>query len=200
MTRIKEFERSVSNNLNHNRQIKPRRQCFGYFLAGLIDADGHIDKRGYLQINFHNRDLSAACYIKKLIGFGYIYKYKKVNGCRYICSDRKGLEKIYELLVNKLRNPDRLNQFNQNLAKKLHNPTSNSADRISKSNYWLCGFIMGDGSFQIKIRNPHKRFKKHQIEVVIQLELKHAQLLEQIQAMFGGSMGEKREKPIHIAA
>ena len=41
------------------------KEQFGYFLAGLIDADGHIDTLGYMRIVFNQKDVSVAYYIKK---------------------------------------------------------------------------------------------------------------------------------------
>ncbi len=39
--------KTITYNLNQNRHIKPKnKQELGYFLAGLIDADGHIDRTG----------------------------------------------------------------------------------------------------------------------------------------------------------
>lgn len=57
-----------------NKHVKPQTpEESGYWLAGLVDADGHIArKNGDLVINGHSRDLSIAYYIKKLIGSGVV--------------------------------------------------------------------------------------------------------------------------------
>ena len=59
--------KNINYNLVLNKHVKPQNaEEFGYWLAGLIDADGHFTKSGgYLQISFHNRDLSVAYFIKK---------------------------------------------------------------------------------------------------------------------------------------
>ena len=56
----------IKVDLCNNRQIKPyNREQFGYFLAGLVDADGHIAKE-HFQITFNARDLSVAYYIRAI--------------------------------------------------------------------------------------------------------------------------------------
>ena len=45
---------------NNIKQNKPKNfEELGYFLAGLIDADGHINKKE-LAITFHANDISVA--------------------------------------------------------------------------------------------------------------------------------------------
>lgn len=49
------------NNLKITQELRPQNwQQFGHFLAGLIDAIGHNNKQGYVNISFHKRDLSIA--------------------------------------------------------------------------------------------------------------------------------------------
>jgi hypothetical protein len=49
----------MTNNIKQN---KPKNwKVLGYFLVGLIDADGHINKKE-LAITFHINDLSMAYY------------------------------------------------------------------------------------------------------------------------------------------
>ena len=89
--------------LNLKSHTKPKTKAqFAHWLAGLIDADGHISKLGYVQIEFHKKDLRLIYYIKQLIGFGGVYKYKTVNACRYTCSNKTGQVLICNL--TKLRN------------------------------------------------------------------------------------------------
>lgn len=62
---------------NYIKQNKPTNlKEFAYFLAGLIDADGHINKKE-LAITFHANDISVAYYLKKVIGHGSIGQLKK---------------------------------------------------------------------------------------------------------------------------
>jgi hypothetical protein len=117
---------------------------------------GWAAKRGYCEINFHSRDLRIAYYIKKVIG-GNIYKYKKVNGCRYYCTNKQDLTFISNLILNKLRLVDKITQFNTRLAARVNSEFSKISTRaISMHNFWFAGFVQGDGSFQIKIRKKQK--------------------------------------------
>lgn len=56
-------------NTHAPKALKPRTKTeIGYFLAGLIDSDGHINKLGYVIIAFNLNDISVAYYIKKVLG------------------------------------------------------------------------------------------------------------------------------------
>jgi Homing endonuclease len=53
------------------KALKPQtKEEFGYFLAGLIDSDGHIRKNGSVVIAFNVKEVSVAYYLKKIIGSG----------------------------------------------------------------------------------------------------------------------------------
>lgn len=157
---------------------------FGYWLAGLIDADGHIEKEGNVCLFFHQRDLSVAYYIKKIIGHGSILKLKRSKSYRYRCCRTDKVRWIGEIIRDKLRHEDKIKQFNSRLVPKIGgNKTKNNLS-ISFENHWLAGFIQGDGSFQIQINNRAKL--KTQIMVVIQISQKKDLLLQQIKKAFGG--------------
>lgn len=158
---------------------------FGYWLAGLIDADGHIDKEGNISIYFHQRDLRVAYYIKKVIGYGSILKQKNSKSYRYRCCRKDKVTIIGDMLRHKLRSPTRLEQFNSRLVPKIGGTnTLNNLGPIGKTNHWLAGFIQGDGSFQVKINN--RGISKEQVQVVIQITQKSSLLLKQIKQTFGG--------------
>ena len=74
----------VFKNLNANTAKRPSHDVnvshrFGYFLAGLIDADGHIGKTGEVQITLNQRDKNVASYIQTVVGSGDIYKVPKLK-------------------------------------------------------------------------------------------------------------------------
>jgi len=186
----------INYDLKLNRHFKPQNKtAFGHFLAGLIDADGHINKQGGIEISFNARDLSVALYIQRLLG-GNLYKYKKVNAYAYSLRGKANLGLAHNLILNKLRYPDKLHQFNTRLAPGIIGDLSGYG--VGFDNHWFAGFVQGDGSFQIKIRKPHKRFAKHQIEVVLQFEQKQLCLLKQIQTEFGGSIGYRGTRDTYI--
>nr|YP_010216405.1 hypothetical protein LK039_mgp35 [Ulva intestinalis]UBR43426.1 hypothetical protein [Ulva intestinalis] len=187
--------KKITYNLVLNRHVKPNNlEQLGYFLAGLIDADGHIAVTGQsITINTHSRDLCVAYYIKTVVG-GSIYKYKKVNACRYTCTKKHGLTNLSKLILNKLRLSQKVNQFNSRLSPGLNLKVCIPSVTDIQRNHWFAGFVQGDGSFQIKIRKPRKPGWSNQIEIVLQIELKHKDLLKQIQANFGGSVGYRKTR------
>lgn len=101
---------------------------------------------------------------------------------------------IYRLLVNKLQLKHKIEHFNTRFASKLNLPQTNVCEPLSLNNHYMVGFLQGDGSFQIKIKPPHARSKKHQVELRIDFELKHRDLLEKIQTVFGGSLGFRAKR------
>jgi hypothetical protein len=84
---------------------------FGYFLAGLIEADGYFGDKT-IHIVFCLEDTSLAYLIKKRIGYGNVYKIKNKNALpgeisrsprvRYVCRHSKGLHYIISLINGKL--------------------------------------------------------------------------------------------------
>ena len=106
---------------------------FSFFLAGLIDADGHINKLGYLIISFHRRDLSVAYDIKKRIGYGTVSLVADKKAGIFICSHPTGRRFIRQLVKNKLMNQERIKQYHRRLVPRLdiQKPTSTSKNTIS---------------------------------------------------------------------
>lgn len=50
---------------------------WGWFLAGLIDGDGHFNKLGYLTLVFDANSVSTAYGIKRFIGYGTVSRVSK---------------------------------------------------------------------------------------------------------------------------
>lgn len=167
---------------------KPRNAgVYGYYYAGLIDADGHIDKEGNVCLFFHQSDLRVACYIKKIIGYGTISKVKNSKSYRYRCCMTDKVRIIGELVRNKLRHEEKIKQFNFRLVPKIGGEKTRENAVMSHpsfDNHWHAGFIQGDGSFQIQMN--HRPAGKTQVMVVVQISQKKPQLLQQIKQVFGG--------------
>lgn len=165
---------------------------FSFFLAGLIDADGHINKVGNVIIAFHSRDISVAYYIKTRVGYGQVSKNIQKNAVTYVCSHPIGKQLIWGYIYQKLINPDRIEQFNSRLVPKLK-PKGGLIMRqsypapLSLHNHWLAGFIQGDGSFQVKLVSKKDRLKK-EVRLVLQIDLKQITILKQIETLLGGSI------------
>ena len=83
---------------------------FGYFLAGLIEADGWFGEKT-LHIIFAMQDVTLAYFIKKRIGYGNVYKIKNKKAVRYICRNNKGLHYVISLINGKLVSFPKYNQL-----------------------------------------------------------------------------------------
>lgn len=179
--------------------IKPCLRDFSYWIAGLIDADGYIDKSGYIIICFNERDMLVANYIRTIIGAGTILHTKSSHSCQYRARCKKSILFLCQLIRNKLRNPKRIDQWNSRSVPRFGIPnTQNHYVGVKANNAWLAGFIQGDGSFQIQINDRSKWNLKSQIIVVVQVSQKSDFLLHQIKKTFGGLIYYDSPKDCHI--
>jgi LAGLIDADG endonuclease/LAGLIDADG-like domain len=173
------------------KQKKPQNsEELGYFLAGLIDADGHINKKE-LAITFHTNDLSVAYNLKKVIGYGSIRKLKNTRAYNFEIYSKKGLSQVVELINNKLRLPLRINQFNTHLVPKIGCKATKQDLSCLLNNHWLAGFIQGNGSFQIKLLKIKTKLGLR-VQLSMQISLKTSLLLIAIQNDFGGYIGFRK--------
>ena len=101
---------------------------FSHYLAGLIDGDGHISKIGQIVICFNEKDLENAYFIKGRIGYGKIRKIKNKKAYNYIVSNSKGISYISALIKDKIKHPNKIDQFNDRLYPKyIPSKTSNDS-------------------------------------------------------------------------
>lgn len=164
--------------------IKPlNNEQFGYYLAGLIEGNGHFSKTFQLIIVFHKLDISLAYYIKSYIGYGTIKKIKNKNAYIYVLSHKKGIEKVLLLINNKIKSEYKYNQIKKNITINF-NKTSNPYDF---NNHWLSGFSDADASFQtnMKILDINKK----EVKLNYQIDLKDREILDLIKFNFGGNIG-----------
>lgn len=107
------------NNIINEHRSKHRYPSnsleWGFFLGGLIDADGSFTdiliNQPNLTICFHKKDISLAYKIKTFIKFGTISKIKNKNACKYVLTNKKGFFKLLPLLQNKLRHVEKLRRY-----------------------------------------------------------------------------------------
>lgn len=200
--RISETLRS-SISLDYNKPIsihtsnvgKPCHKDLGHYLAGLIDGDGHFSKIGQLVISYHEKDKSAAYWLKSQIGYGSVREVKGKKALIYVISHSDGLLKVLHLINGKLRTETKYDQViyllkNHNLISKflLESPfIMNCSDDFN--NYWLTGFIDSDGSFQIKIISRKDR-KNKEVRLKLQIAQKDKRILDAIKYFFVGPAGK----------
>ncbi len=181
-------------SIHKPKTIKPNGITdFGFFLAGLIDSDGHFSKIPQLVVCFHEKEIHIPYYLKKKIGYGIVSKVKNKKAVNFIMAHSLGLEKLCALVHNKLQHKEKIIQYNTRLH-SLKNYTFTEKQEYPlfsiKENPWFSGFFLGDGSFQIKIIERNYR-KKAEVRVVIQIDQKKGYtdcLLLQIKNAFGGSV------------
>lgn len=85
---------SISISEHFAKHKKPITESdIGYYLAGLIEGDGYIGKRGF-EILFSEHDISNAYFIKKWVGYGTISKVKDKKAYKLTIFNKKGVEKV----------------------------------------------------------------------------------------------------------
>ena len=171
------------------KHLKPENEKeFGYYLAGLIDGDGHFSKALQLIIVFNELDASLAYFIKKNLGYGNIYKVKNKKAIILVVSNRIGLVRILNLISGKIRSENKINQINNNILSNSYFNFINKfylPDNDSLNNYWLSGFSDADASFQIKIIS--KNNERTEFHLSFQIDQKKQDLLILIQKFLGGN-------------
>jgi hypothetical protein len=171
---------------------------FAHYLAGLIDGDGHFSSQQQLIIAFHSLDISLAYYIKERLGFGSVKKVKDKEAYLLILSKKEGIEKVIDLINEKLRTKTKYNQVINLLNnpkyieyKKTINFKLNSTNDFK--NHWLAGFSDADASFQIKVLNPIDR-NKLAIRLNFQIDQKKKNILLAIKEFLGGNIGYRKSQ------
>jgi hypothetical protein len=190
------LKRPIINKHPPKAQKPQTRHQFAYFLAGLIDGDGSIDKKGNIIICFHSRDLSVAYYVKKIIGHGHVRKVKNKITWVYNCTNAAGNTMIANLIWDKIRHPSRILQLNPHM---LSTMTCGSQIKCGDTkpfdlnNHWLAGFLQADGCFQIKILENRVKTTsstyRTETRVVIQVDQKESFLLHMMKDHLGGYIG-----------
>lgn len=162
---------------------------FGFFLAGLIDSNGHFSKKEGTQlvVRFHEKEFHTPYYLKKKLGYGIVSQVKKV-GVNFVMCHSLGLEKVCALVHNKLQHKEKIIQYNT-LFFSLKGFTFTEKEWIFsiKENPWFSGFFMGLGIFKIKIIKRIDK-KKAFCSVFIEIDQKTTSLLLQIKNTFGGNV------------
>lgn len=180
------------------KHLKPlNNEQLGYYLAGLIDGDGHFSKAQQLVITFSSPDAFLAYYLKERLGYGNVRKVKDKNAYLLIVSNKKGMLNVINLINGKLRTEHRFNQLVNNVLSHTQygDPNSNFTIDSSKefNNHWLAGFSDADASFQIKIIKRITR-NKPEIRLNFQIDQKNVFLLNIIKEYLGGNIGYRESQ------
>ena len=161
---------------------------FPWFLAGVIDGDGHFNKIPQLCIVFHEKDVKVAYYLKRLIAYGTVSKVKHKRAVTFLISHKAGLEKICHWVRDKLHLESKQTQYNTRLH-LLPNFLPTGCPRVKfLDSSWFSGFFFSDGSFQIKLIKG-KKTNLPELRLPIEIDQKDVRVLRLIKETFGGSIG-----------
>jgi LAGLIDADG endonuclease/Cytochrome C and Quinol oxidase polypeptide I len=180
-----EIVKSISEHVPiHQKPLNDNQ--FGYYLAGLIDGDGHFNSKQQLVIVFNSLDASLAYWIKKQLSFGVVRKVNNKNSVLFIVTAKEGIIKIINLINGKIRTEKKINQINNNILihKKYAEINKFRLDSTNNlENHWLAGFSDADASFQIKLINKNN---KTEVRLNFQVDQKKKDILLLIKILFGG--------------
>ena len=184
----------VSNHVP--KHLKPlNNEQLGYYLAGLIDGDGHFSKAQQLIITFSFPDGFLAYFLKERLGYGNVRKVKDKKAYLLIVSNKEGMLKVINLINGKLRTEHRFNQIVNNVLSHTKYADQNINFSIDSSknldNHWLAGFSDADASFQIKFI---KRITRSEIRLNFQIDQKNDLLLKIIKEYLGGNIGYRKSQ------
>lgn len=164
------------------------KEMLGYYLAGLIDGDGHISKIGHVVISFNKKDVKTAFKLRSHLKYGQIRPVKNKQACNFIISNKKGVLFLASLIKDKLKHPTRIKQYNERLSKKFNIKETSLNTEINWNTPWFAGFFDTDGYLRIAILERKNR-PRSEVRLLGQIDQKTDILLKQIQIQFGGYLG-----------
>lgn len=169
---------------------------FGYYLAGLIEADGYFGDHRF-EIAFHEDDTFLAYYIKKRIGYGSVLKLKGKKAVRYVLRHSDGFRKVLSLVNGKFRGIYKINQLLKHGYNTKFGVTILPPARFDlNTNHWLTGFAEGDGSFVISISKSPTHKTGYNIRLEFKIKQKDEDLLKGILDFLGGKTYYLKEEEI----
>jgi hypothetical protein len=180
------------------KHLKPlNNEQLGYYLAGLVDGDGHFSKAQQLVIVFSSPDAFLAYYLKEKLGYGNVKKVKDKNAYLLIISNKEGMLQVINMINGKLRTKHRFDQVVNNVLNHTKYTDQNIHftldSRKNLDNHWLAGFSDADASFQIKIIK-HITRNKPEIRLNYQIDQKSDLLLNMIKEYLGGNIGYRKSQ------
>ena len=172
---------------SHKKLHQFSKEQVGFYLAGLIDGDGHIYRKG-MTISFHLKDISLAYQIKSVVGYGSVYKY--TNHARYSLTNREGLYYLSRLIHNKLLIPHKIASYNLLVKNYGFDLKEAKLEKINfRNNYYLSGLFDADGNFTIVIIKRERK-PRSEIRLLARIHLKNnSNIISMIKDQFGGYVG-----------
>lgn len=194
-TKVITTEEIGESLINFKEEITPNsiyndKKEFAYYLAGLLEGDGHISlpSIGVTTLNrvlnprivftSHINNLGLYAYIQSQLGGIGRFQLAGANTVRYIIGDIKGINIIVKLISGKFRTPKnkRLNDLIQfiNAKYSLKIPESLLDCSDLNHNSWFSGFTEADGHFGVKIieTKPKSDTRKRSVSENISLRFR----------------------------
>jgi LAGLIDADG endonuclease len=160
----RDFTQELSSLSKHNNNQ------LGYYLAGLIEADGSIivpqkDSKNTptISISFNIIDKPLAICIKDRLGYGSLEEIIENNAVKFIIRGKYNILNIVSLINGKFRTP-KIEKFHS-LISYINSMWLNSEEKLIPlgldtssfdKNSWLAGFSDGDANININITWPEK--------------------------------------------
>ena len=162
-------------------------------MAGLIDSDGHITKDGSIGITLGEREEGILKWLKEELRGGKVIKVKRKRAYLYIVWRKEEVKRLAGMINGELRLGDKIRQYNERLVGKYEGiKETNKPEGGLRESYWLTGFVMGDGSLQIKVLRREK--EREEIRLGVQMDIKGRELLEEIKEEMGGNIGYRKSQ------
>lgn len=164
---VEDLEKSLNDyKVKNNIKVFKNNNNLGYYLAGLLEGDGHISlpSLGVTTLNrvlnprivftSHINNLNMYTFIQSELGNIGRFQTSGNNVIRYIIGDIKGIMILINLMHGKLRTPKN-KRFNDliefmNVKYFLDTPESLLDNSNLVNNSWFTGFTESDGHFGIK--------------------------------------------------
>lgn len=188
-----EIEQTLINFSKENTNLRKaylNNDQFSYYLAGLLEGDGHISLPavGKTTLNrilnprivftSHINNFGLYSYIQSELGGIGRFQLTGTNTLRYIIGDIKGIKLFINLIHGKLRTPKN-KRFNDlikfiNIKYSLEIPESLLDTSDFRNNSWFTGFTDSDGYFGVKIveSKPKSETRKRSVSENISLRFR----------------------------
>ena len=191
------FPQLTSPRPNHRYPFEDPTE-FGYFLAGLIDGNGHIyvhevNKRYQIRIIFHKKDKALMLKLTAYFKDGSVTVYG--NHYSLTFGNQTVITRIINLIHNKLRISFLIDKMNALLVIfKIPLPLSVADTSNLLESHYLAGFIDAHGSFEIRasLKSTQKAnghvsvMRRVHIRLRVGLNIRDQHIIQSIQECFGG--------------
>ena len=186
---VEDLEKSLNDyKIKNNTKVFKNNNNLGYYLAGLLEGDGHISlpSLGVGTLNrvvnprivftSHIINLSMYAFIQAELGNIGRFQSSGNNVIRYIIGDIKGIMILINLMHGKLRTPKNI-RFNNliqfiNAKYSLDTPESLLDNSNLINNSWFTGFTESDGHFGINYieRKAESDTRKRSVSETVSLK------------------------------